>query len=149
MSLWPSLINGLFIFQTPKTLALAAAVFGKPSSEFGDVPTQTNGSSQEDKPFGFPFGSAKEPQRQNADPSQNLFFQCMSQNQSITQGQAKAFTSLSECLNKEPPSLFKPSEGFRKAVVASASAGLFGSAPASGLTPLKEQPIKMKLTWYQ
>ncbi|XP_039504584.1 lysine-specific demethylase 3B isoform X1 [Pimephales promelas] len=126
--------------QTPKTLALAAAVFGKPSSEFGDVPTQTNGSSQEDKPFGFPFGSAKEPQRQNADPSQNLFFQCMSQNQSITQGQAKAFTSLSECLNKEPPSLFKPSEGFRKAVVASASAGLFGSAPASGLTPLKEQP---------
>ncbi|XDV36931.1 hypothetical protein PO909_006639 [Leuciscus waleckii] len=129
--------------ETPKTLALAAAVFGKQSSEFGDVPTQTNGSSQEDKPFGFPFGAAKEPQRQNADPSQNLFFQCMSQNQSITQGQSKAFTSLSECLTKEPPSLFKPSapsEGFRKAVVASASAGLFGSAPASGLAPLKEQP---------
>uniref|UniRef100_A0A673JXW1 Lysine-specific demethylase n=1 Tax=Sinocyclocheilus rhinocerous TaxID=307959 RepID=A0A673JXW1_9TELE len=67
----------------------------------------------------------------------------MSQNQSITQGQSKAFTSLSKCLNKEPPCLFKPaapSEGFRKAVVASASAGLFGSAPASGLAPMKEQP---------
>uniref|UniRef100_A0A673JXV2 Lysine-specific demethylase n=1 Tax=Sinocyclocheilus rhinocerous TaxID=307959 RepID=A0A673JXV2_9TELE len=110
---------------------------------FGDVPTQANGSSQEDKPFGFPFGAAKESQRQDSDPSQNLFFQIMSQNQSITQGQSKAFTSLSKCLNKEPPCLFKPaapSEGFRKAVVASASAGLFGSAPASGLAPMKEQP---------
>ncbi|XP_051715664.1 lysine-specific demethylase 3B isoform X7 [Ctenopharyngodon idella] len=131
--------------QTPKTPALAAAVFGKQSSEgvFGDVPTQTNGSSQEDKPFGFPFGAAKEPQRQNADSSQNLFFQCMSQNQSIAQGQSKAFTSLSECLNKEPASLFKPTapaEGFKKSFVASASAGLFGSASASGLAPLKEQP---------
>uniref|UniRef100_A0A8C1RSH8 Lysine-specific demethylase n=1 Tax=Cyprinus carpio TaxID=7962 RepID=A0A8C1RSH8_CYPCA len=125
--------------------ALAAAGFGKQSSEavFGDVPTQANGSSQEDKPFGFPFGAAKESQRQDSDPSQNLFFQIMSQNQSITQGQSKAFTSLSECLNKEPPSLFKPSapsEGFKKAVVASASAGLFGSAPASGLAPMKEPP---------
>ncbi|KAF4105217.1 hypothetical protein G5714_014548 [Onychostoma macrolepis] len=131
--------------QTLKTPALAAAGFGKQSSEavFGDVPTQANGSSQEDKPFGFPFGAAKESQRQDCDPSQNLFFQIMSQNQSITQGQSKAFTSLSECLNKEPPSLFKPaapSEGFKKAVVASASAGLFGSAPASGLAPVKEQP---------
>uniref|UniRef100_A0A673FG68 Lysine-specific demethylase n=1 Tax=Sinocyclocheilus rhinocerous TaxID=307959 RepID=A0A673FG68_9TELE len=120
-----------------------AAGFGKQSSEavFGDVPTQANGSSQEDKPFGFPFGAAKESQRQDSDPSQNLFFQIMSQNQSITQGQSKAFKSLSECLNKEPPSLFKPaapSEGFKKAVVASASAGLFGSAPASGLAPMKE-----------
>uniref|UniRef100_A0A673FMV0 Lysine-specific demethylase n=1 Tax=Sinocyclocheilus rhinocerous TaxID=307959 RepID=A0A673FMV0_9TELE len=131
--------------KTPKTPALAAAGFGKQSSEavFGDVPTQANGSSQEDKPFGFPFGAAKESQRQDSDPSQNLFFQIMSQNQSITQGQSKAFKSLSECLNKEPPSLFKPaapSEGFKKAVVASASAGLFGSAPASGLAPMKEPP---------
>uniref|UniRef100_A0A672MI17 Lysine-specific demethylase n=1 Tax=Sinocyclocheilus grahami TaxID=75366 RepID=A0A672MI17_SINGR len=131
--------------KTPKTPALATAGFGKQSSEavFGDVPTQANGSSQEDKPFGFPFGAAKESQRQDSDPSQNLFFQIMSQNQSITQGQSKAFKSLSECLNKEPPSLFKPaapSEGFKKAVVASASAGLFGSAPASGLAPMKEPP---------
>ncbi len=136
---------GLFVFQSPKTPALAAAGFGKQSSEavFGDVPTQANGSSQEDKPFGFPFGDAKESQRQDSDPSQNLFFQIMSQNQSSTQGQSKAFTCLSECLNKEPPSLFKPaapSEGFKKAVVASASTGLFGLAPASGLAPMKEQP---------
>uniref|UniRef100_A0A8C2Q0H7 Lysine-specific demethylase n=1 Tax=Cyprinus carpio TaxID=7962 RepID=A0A8C2Q0H7_CYPCA len=135
---WPALVST----DIP---ALAAAGFGKQSSEavFGDVPTQANGSSQEDKPFGFPFGAAKESQRQDSDPSQNLFFQIMSQNQSITQGQSKAFTSLSECLNKEPPSLFKPaapSEGFKKAVVASASAGLFGSAPASGLAPMKEPP---------
>uniref|UniRef100_A0A671N9Q5 Lysine-specific demethylase n=1 Tax=Sinocyclocheilus anshuiensis TaxID=1608454 RepID=A0A671N9Q5_9TELE len=118
-----------------------AAGFDKQLSEavFGDVPTQANGSSQEDKPF----GAAKESQRQDSDPSQNLFFQIMSQNQSITQGKSKAFKSLSECLNKEPPSLFKPaapSEGFKKAVVASASAGLFGSAPASGLAPMKEPP---------
>ncbi len=108
---------------------------------FGDVPTPANGPSQEDKPFGFPFRAAKESQRQDSDPSQNLFFQIMSQNQSITQSKSKAFTSL--CLNKEPPSLFKPaapSEGFKKAVVASASTGLFGSAPASGLAPMKEQP---------
>uniref|UniRef100_A0A671N9S5 Lysine-specific demethylase n=1 Tax=Sinocyclocheilus anshuiensis TaxID=1608454 RepID=A0A671N9S5_9TELE len=92
--------------RTPKTPALAAAGFDKQLSEavFGDVPTQANGSSQEDKPF----GAAKESQRQDSDPSQNLFFQIMSQNQSITQGKSKAFKSLSECLNKEPPSLFKP-----------------------------------------
>ncbi|XP_026098517.1 lysine-specific demethylase 3B-like isoform X2 [Carassius auratus] len=131
--------------QTPKTPALAAAGFGKQSSEpvFGEVPTQANGSSQEDKPFGFPFGAAKESQGQGSDPSQNLFFQIMSQNQSITQGQSKAFTSLSECLNKEPPNLFKPaapSEGFKKVVAASTSAGLFGSAAASGLAPMKELP---------
>ncbi|XP_016311557.1 lysine-specific demethylase 3B-like isoform X2 [Sinocyclocheilus anshuiensis] len=129
------------VSKTPKTPALAAAGFDKQLSEavFGDVPTQANGSSQEDKPF----GAAKESQRQDSDPSQNLFFQIMSQNQSITQGKSKAFKSLSECLNKEPPSLFKPaapSEGFKKAVVASASAGLFGSAPASGLAPMKEPP---------
>ncbi|XP_051514109.1 lysine-specific demethylase 3B-like isoform X3 [Myxocyprinus asiaticus] len=135
--------------ETSKTPALTTAGFGasqhKQSSVgvFGDVPAQTNGSSQEEKPFGFPFAGAKEQQRQESDPSQNLFFQCMSQNQSITQGQSKTFTSLSECLKKEPPSLFKPtapSEGFKKSVVASASAGLFGSAPAGGLSPLKEQP---------
>uniref|UniRef100_A0A671N5M5 Lysine-specific demethylase n=1 Tax=Sinocyclocheilus anshuiensis TaxID=1608454 RepID=A0A671N5M5_9TELE len=71
-----------------------AAGFDKQLSEavFGDVPTQANGSSQEDKPF----GAAKESQRQDSDPSQNLFFQIMSQNQSITQGKSKAFKSLSE-----------------------------------------------------
>uniref|UniRef100_A0A673FPV0 Lysine-specific demethylase n=1 Tax=Sinocyclocheilus rhinocerous TaxID=307959 RepID=A0A673FPV0_9TELE len=87
-----------WVSVSASTPALAAAGFGKQSSEavFGDVPTQANGSSQEDKPFGFPFGAAKESQRQDSDPSQNLFFQIMSQNQSITQGQSKAFKSLSE-----------------------------------------------------
>uniref|UniRef100_A0A8C2JQE6 Lysine-specific demethylase n=1 Tax=Cyprinus carpio TaxID=7962 RepID=A0A8C2JQE6_CYPCA len=135
--------------STPKIPALAAAGFGKQSSEavFGDVPTQANGSSQEDKPFGFPFGAAKESQRQDSDPSQNLFFQIMSQNQSITQGQSKAFTSLSECLNKEPPSLFKPaapSEGFKKAVVASAlnpSLGLGTSGLGSGRNVNSSSPV--------
>lgn len=135
----------LFVFQTPKTPALAPAGFGKQSSEgvFGNVSTQTNGSSQGDKPFGFSFRASKDSQRQDSDTSQNLFFQFISQNQSNTQGQSKAFTPLSECLNKEPPSLFKsaaPSEGFKKTVVAPGSTGLFGSAPASGLSPLKEQP---------
>ncbi|XP_005173197.2 lysine-specific demethylase 3B isoform X3 [Danio rerio] len=141
-SMWGSTSEGN---QTPKAPVLAPAGFGKQScgGVFGNVSTQTNGSSQGDKPFGFSFRGAKDSQRQDSDTSQNLFFQFISQNQSNTQGQSKAFTSLSECLNKEPPSLFKsaaPSEGFKKTVVASASTGLFGSAPASGLAPLKEQP---------
>uniref|UniRef100_A0A8C2CVA6 Lysine-specific demethylase n=1 Tax=Cyprinus carpio TaxID=7962 RepID=A0A8C2CVA6_CYPCA len=123
--------NGSFSSKTP---ALAAAGFGK----------QANGSSQEDKPFGFPFGAAKESQRQDSDPSQNLFFQIMSQNQSITQGQSKAFTSLSECLNKEPPSLFKPaapSEGFKKAVV-KPSLGLGTSGLGSARNVNSSSPVR-------
>uniref|UniRef100_A0A8B9K9C2 Lysine-specific demethylase n=1 Tax=Astyanax mexicanus TaxID=7994 RepID=A0A8B9K9C2_ASTMX len=117
---------------------------------FGDVPAQTNGSSQENKSFGFYFANSKEPQQQASDPSQNLFFQCMSQTQaqspSIAQVQTKDsnyFTALSECLSKEPPSLFKaaaPAEGIKKAVVASASVGLFGSASPGSLASLKELP---------
>ncbi|KAI4893779.1 hypothetical protein NFI96_033968, partial [Prochilodus magdalenae] len=141
--------------QTPKTTTLAAGFNPSQPKQssgavFGDVPAQTNGSSQESKPFGFYFANPKEPQHQASDPSQNLFFQCMSQTQAqspnITQGQTKDnnyFTALSECLSKESPSVFKPaapSEGLKKAVVASASAGLFGSAPASSLASLKEQP---------
>ncbi|KAK1804311.1 hypothetical protein P4O66_020320 [Electrophorus voltai] len=142
--------------QTPKTTTLAAAGFSPSQPKqtsgavFGDVPAQANGSSQENKPFGFYFSGPKEPQQQASDPSQNLFFQCMSQTQtpcpSMAQTQSKDtnyFTALSECLSKEPQSLFKPatpSEGLKKAVVASASAGLFGSAPASGLPSMKEQP---------
>uniref|UniRef100_A0A4W4G0S9 Lysine-specific demethylase n=1 Tax=Electrophorus electricus TaxID=8005 RepID=A0A4W4G0S9_ELEEL len=141
---------------TPKTTTLAAAGFSPSQPKqtsgavFGDVPAQANGSSQENKPFGFYFSGPKEPQQQASDPSQNLFFQCMSQTQtpcpSMAQTQSKDtnyFTALSECLSKEPQSLFKPatpSEGLKKAVVASASAGLFGSAPASGLPSMKEQP---------
>uniref|UniRef100_A0A3B4EJL8 Lysine-specific demethylase n=1 Tax=Pygocentrus nattereri TaxID=42514 RepID=A0A3B4EJL8_PYGNA len=134
-----------FVFQTPKTTTLAAGFSPSQPKQtsgavFGDVPAQTNGSSQENKPFGFYFANPKEPQQQASDPSQNLFFQCMSQTQAQNNNY---FTALSECLSKESPSLFKPaapSEGLKKAVVASASAGLFGSAPAGSLVSLKEQP---------
>lgn len=140
--------------QTPKTITLPASEVSpsqpKQSSGalFGDVPAQTNGpSSQENKPFGFNLAKTKEPQPTSS-PSQNLFFQFMSQtpSPSIAQGQSKDtnyFTALSESLNKERPTLFKPattSEGLKMAVVASASAGLFGSAPSGGLVSVKEQP---------
>ncbi|MCI4379695.1 hypothetical protein PGIGA_G00231290 [Pangasianodon gigas] len=143
--------------QTPKTATLAA-VGVSPSQPkqtsgavFGDIPAQTNGASQENKePFGFYFAKPQEPQQQPSSPSQNLFFQCMSQTQTqnpgITQGQSKDtnyFTALAKNVSKEPPTLFKPapaSEGLKKAVVASASAGLFGSAPAGCVASVKEQP---------
>ncbi|KAI5624830.1 lysine-specific demethylase 3B isoform X3, partial [Silurus asotus] len=116
---------------------------------FGDVPAQTNGASQENKePFGFYFAKPQEPQQQASNPSQNLFFQCMSQTQTqspgIIQGQSKDpnyFTALAKNITKEPPTLFKPaaaSEGLKKAVVASASAGFgFGLA---GLTSKGSEP---------
>ncbi|XP_053538058.1 lysine-specific demethylase 3B isoform X1 [Ictalurus punctatus] len=143
--------------ETPKTTTLA--VVGVSPSQpkqtsgavFGDVPSQTNGASQENKePFGIYFAKPQEPQQQAPNPSQNLFFQCMSQTQTpspgIAQGQSKDtnyFTALAKNVSKEPPTLFKPaaaSEGLKMAVVASASAGLFGSAPAGGLASVKEQP---------
>lgn len=143
--------------QTPKTTTLAAVGVSpsqpKQSSGavFGDVAAQTNGASQENKePFGFFFTKPQEPQQQASNPSQNLFFQCMSQTQpqspGISQGQSKDtnyFTALTKNVSKEPPTLFKPAaapDGLKKAVVASASAGLFGSAPAGGLASIKEQP---------
>ncbi|XP_062856974.1 lysine-specific demethylase 3B isoform X2 [Trichomycterus rosablanca] len=137
--------------QTHKTTLVGSGVGSsqpKQSGVFGDV--QTNGSSQEAAPFGFYFSSSKESQQQASSPSQNLFIQCMSQAQSpaLGQGQSKDtnyFTAVSESLSKEPPTLFKPaapspSEGLKKAVVASASAGLFGSAPVGALASVKEQP---------
>ncbi|XP_047658232.1 lysine-specific demethylase 3B isoform X3 [Tachysurus fulvidraco] len=143
--------------QTPKPTTLAAVGISPSQPKktsgavFGDVPAQTNGASQNNKePFGFYFVKPQEPQQQASNPSQNLFFQCMSQTQTpssgITQGQAKDtnyFTALAKNVSKEPPTLFKPaaaSEGLKKAVVASASAGLFGSAPASALSSVQEQP---------
>ncbi|KAG7328930.1 hypothetical protein KOW79_007104 [Hemibagrus wyckioides] len=143
--------------QTPKPTTLAAVGISPSQPKqtsgavFGDVPAQTNGASQENKEsFGFYFAKPQEPQQQASNPSQNLFFQCMSQTQSqspgITQGQSKDtnyFTALAKNISKEPPTLFKPaaaSEGLKKAVVASASAGLFGSSPAGGLVSVKEQP---------
>lgn len=118
---------------------------------FGDVAAQTNGASKDNKePFGFCFTKPQEPQQQASNPSQNLFIQCMSQTQTqspgITQGQSKDtnyFTALAKNVSKEPPTLFKPaaaSDGLKKAVVASASAGLFGSAPTGGIASIKDQP---------
>ncbi|KAK6298729.1 hypothetical protein J4Q44_G00302390 [Coregonus suidteri] len=146
---------------------LAAAGFRLPQSKpagasvFGEVSSQTNGSSNTasasqdtSRPFGFAFRGAKNNEAQPQQQDQNLFFQCMSQktgqnpggpnqNQSPGLGQSQAkdanyFTAVSESLTKEPPSLFKPSastEGLKKTVLAPASAGLFGSATAH----LKEQ----------
>uniref|UniRef100_A0A671NEI5 Lysine-specific demethylase n=1 Tax=Sinocyclocheilus anshuiensis TaxID=1608454 RepID=A0A671NEI5_9TELE len=117
--------------EASQTPTLAAAGFGKQSSEavFGDVPTQANGSSQEDKPFGFPFGAVKESQRQDSDPSQNLFFQIMSQNQSITQGQSKAFTSLSKSASSVEA--LKPSLGLGTSGLGNAR-NVNHSSPVSG-----------------
>lgn len=146
-----------FFFQTPKPTTLTAVGISPSQPKqtsgavFGDVPAQTNGASQENKEsFGFYFAKPQEPQQQASNPSQNLFFQCMSQTQTqspgITQGQSKDtnyFTALAKNISKEPPTLFKPaaaSEGLKKAVVASASAGLFGSSAAGGLVSVKEQP---------
>ncbi|TSV81491.1 Lysine-specific demethylase 3B [Bagarius yarrelli] len=143
--------------QTPKATPLA--VMGISPSQpkqssgavFGDVPAQTNGSFQENKePFGLFFAKPQEPQQQASNTSQNLFFQCMSQTQtsspSIAQNQLKDtnyFTALAKNISKEPPNLFKPataSEGLKKAVVASASAGLFGSSTVGVLASVNEQP---------
>ncbi|XP_030635590.1 lysine-specific demethylase 3B isoform X2 [Chanos chanos] len=117
-------------------------------SVFGDVSAQTNGSSQESRPFGFSFAASKDPQQQDVEPSPNIFFQCMAQKQTqssnITQGQVKDrnyFTSLSENLGKEQPTLFKsgaPSEALKKGTVSPASAGLFGSTSVGGIAPLKD-----------
>uniref|UniRef100_A0A8C8FED0 Lysine-specific demethylase n=1 Tax=Oncorhynchus tshawytscha TaxID=74940 RepID=A0A8C8FED0_ONCTS len=146
---------------------LAAAGFRLPQSKpagasvFGEVSSQTNGSSNTASvsqdtpgPFGFSFRGAKNNEAQPQQQDQNLFFQCMSQktgqnpggsnqNQTSGLGQSQAkdtnyFTAVSESLSKEPPSLFKPSastEGLKKTVLAPASTGLFGSATAH----LKEQ----------
>lgn len=98
--------------------------FGSPQAApvglvFGDVTSQTNGSSSTttpsqdtSRPFGFGFGSARDDTQSLQD--KNLFFQCMSQNSgsspSVTASQSQPkdtnyFTAASE--NKDPPSLFK------------------------------------------
>lgn len=96
---------------------------------FGDVTSQTNGAptttttSQDTSPksFGFGFGGTKNETQSQQD--QNLFFQCMNQNSSSgpslttvpTQSKdTNYFTAVSESLSKEPPCLFKPTEGLKK-----------------------------------
>uniref|UniRef100_A0A4W4G3I9 Lysine-specific demethylase n=1 Tax=Electrophorus electricus TaxID=8005 RepID=A0A4W4G3I9_ELEEL len=133
--------------ETPKTTTLAAAGFSPSQPKqtsgavFGDVPAQANGSSQENKPFGFYFSGPKEPQQQASDPSQNLFFQCMSQTQtpcpSMAQTQSKDtnyFTALSESVGSSPAvgsvEISKPALGLG-ASLGTGSAGL--SAAGGGL----------------
>lgn len=91
---------------------------------FGDVST-TNGSAvttstDAPRPFGFGFGGTKAENQPRQD--QNLFFQCMNQNSGLTAGPTQSkdtnyFTAVSESMNKETPSLFKPLtplEGLKK-----------------------------------
>ncbi|XP_071375932.1 lysine-specific demethylase 3B isoform X1 [Centroberyx affinis] len=135
-------------FRVPQAMPTAAPVFGDVSSQTNGAPTTTTASQDTSRPFGFGFGGTKNETQSQQD--QNLFFQCMTQspgpNPSPAAGQTQSkdtnyFTAVSESLSKEPPSLFKPAtstEGLKKPV--GASAGLFGSAPASTLAPHKEQP---------
>ncbi|XP_056295394.1 lysine-specific demethylase 3B isoform X1 [Pseudoliparis swirei] len=108
-------------FGLPQTVPTA--------SVFGDVTSQTNGapttaSQDTPRPFGFGFGGAKNETQSKRD--QNLFFQCMTQNSGSSPSPAAGptqskdtnyFTTVSERLSKEPPSLFKPAtstEGLKK-----------------------------------
>lgn len=112
---------------------------------FGELGSQTNGSTQETKPFGFSFAGQQEQKQPDSDPSQNLFFQCMAQTKASSPSQVPGqnqpkdtnyFTAISESLTKEPPSLFKPSassDPSKKPVLSSPAQGLFGS------TALKDQ----------
>ena len=104
--------------------APAAPVFGDATSQTNGAPTPTTTSQDTSRPFGFGFGGAKNETQTQQD--QNLFFQCMTQNSgpgpSLTAGQTQSketnyFTTVSESLSKEPPSLFKPAtstEGLKK-----------------------------------
>ncbi|XP_041930091.1 lysine-specific demethylase 3B isoform X1 [Alosa sapidissima] len=147
---WTTPALGAAATENSKTPALTPSGFRapqskqQPSSVFGELGAQTNGSTQENRPFGFSFAGQQEQKQPDSDPSQNLFFQCMAQTKAPSPSQAQSqskdtnyFTAISESLNKEPPSLFKPSassDASKKPVLSSPAQGLFGS------TPLKEQP---------
>ncbi|KAG7517861.1 hypothetical protein JOB18_018147 [Solea senegalensis] len=110
-------------FRLPQALPVGP-VFGDVTSQTNGGPTTTTTSQDTPRPFGFGFGGAKHESQSQQD--KNLFFQCMSQNSgsspSLTAGQTQSkdtnyFTSVSEGLNKEPPSLFKSAastEGLKK-----------------------------------
>nr|XP_019958014.1 PREDICTED: lysine-specific demethylase 3B isoform X1 [Paralichthys olivaceus] len=114
---WGSLTEGSKTavgFRLPQA-SPAAPVFGDATSQTNGAPTPTTTPQDTSRPFGFGFGGAKNETQSQQD--QNLFFQCMTQNsgsgQSLTSGQTQSkdtnyFTTVSESLSKEPPSLFKP-----------------------------------------
>lgn len=88
-------------------------VFGESNSQMnGAVSTTAQDTS---RPFGFGFGAAK-----NGTNDQNLFMQCMTSGsgQSLISNPPKDinyFTAVSESLNKDPLTLFKPgTDGLKK-----------------------------------
>ncbi|KAJ0049981.1 hypothetical protein NL108_006708 [Boleophthalmus pectinirostris] len=98
-------------FRVPQQ---ASSVFGESNSQLnGATPATTPDSS---RPFGFGFGTAKN----GTQPDQNLFMQCMNSGStsSLMSGPAKDtnyFTAISESLNKDPLTLFKPgNDGLKK-----------------------------------
>lgn len=110
-------------FRLPQTVP-TSSVFGDVTSQTNGAPTTTTASQDTPRPFGFGFGGTKN--ETQSQPDQNLFFQCMTQNSgtspSLGAGQTQSkdtnyFTTVSESLSKEPPSLFKPTtstEGQKK-----------------------------------
>ncbi|XP_072295153.1 lysine-specific demethylase 3B isoform X2 [Eucyclogobius newberryi] len=100
--------------QTENSKALGFRVPQQASSVFGENNSQLNGTAptttqDPSRPFGFGFGATKN----GTQPDQNLFMQCMNTGSasSLMSGPAKDtnyFTAVSESLNKDPLSLFKP-----------------------------------------
>ncbi|KAJ3587520.1 hypothetical protein NHX12_011117 [Muraenolepis orangiensis] len=123
---WGSQTEG---FCAPASLPVAAPVFGEVSSQTNGASSTTTTPQDPSRPFGFGFGGDKKEAQPLQD--QNLFFQCMTQNPGPNQSpiavqtpkDTNYFTAVSESLVKEPPSLFKLTEGQKNL----ASAGLFGS----------------------
>ncbi|XP_044136566.1 lysine-specific demethylase 3B [Bufo gargarizans] len=72
-----------------------------PQPTFGEDRNQSNGAVQVNKPAAFHFGtSSLQEDSKEADPSKNLFFQCMSQNVPPS----NYFTAISESTAEEPSS---------------------------------------------
>lgn len=98
-------------FRAPQQ---GASVFGESNSPInGAVPTTAQDPS---RPFGFGFGATKNGTQQD----QNLFMQCITSGAgtSLISSPAKDtnyFTAVSESLNKDPLTLFKPgTDGLKK-----------------------------------
>ncbi|XP_033829400.1 lysine-specific demethylase 3B isoform X2 [Periophthalmus magnuspinnatus] len=97
---------------TENSKALGFRVPQQSSGVFGDSNSQLNGAAS----FGFGFGSTKN----GTQPDQNLFMQCMNSGSasSLMSGPPKDtnyFTAVSESLNKDPLTLFKPgNDGLKK-----------------------------------
>ncbi|XP_070818413.1 lysine-specific demethylase 3B isoform X3 [Chaetodon trifascialis] len=120
---WGSQTEGSKTASSFRLPQATASVFGDITSQTNGAPTTTTPSQDTSRPFGFSFGGGKTENQSQQD--QNLFFQCMTQNSgsspslAASQTQSKDtnyFTTVSESLTKEPPSLFKSAatEGLKK-----------------------------------